>query len=196
MAEQRLKFKITGSAPLILHNGQTADPLNRYAKALKQISSKRSKTDADFEEMARIEWIASLYTSKGRVCIPGIVWEASLVSAARKLRLGKDVEAGVIVPDSMILEFPHKDTPVEDLWNDEELRDTYRLTVGVRVQKNKVMRTRSMFPEWGGVLEILFNDELLNRQSVIDIVNTGGSITGLCDWRPRYGRYRVEVIAK
>ena len=35
---------IIGTAPLVMHNGQTADPLNKYAKMLKAISGKRKKT--------------------------------------------------------------------------------------------------------------------------------------------------------
>jgi hypothetical protein len=45
MAWKTLTYKLTSSAPLIMHNGQTADPLNKWAKALKQISSKRIEYD-------------------------------------------------------------------------------------------------------------------------------------------------------
>jgi hypothetical protein len=36
------RVTIEGTAPIIMHNGQTADPLNQYAKAIKQISGKLS----------------------------------------------------------------------------------------------------------------------------------------------------------
>ena len=41
---------------LIMHNGQTADPLNPFSKAMKEISGKRKKTDTDYEAMANIEF--------------------------------------------------------------------------------------------------------------------------------------------
>jgi hypothetical protein len=42
-----LSLTIVGTAPLLMHNGQTADPLNKYAKMLKSVSGKRKKTEAD-----------------------------------------------------------------------------------------------------------------------------------------------------
>jgi hypothetical protein len=194
MAEQLLKFRITGLAPLIVHNGQTADPMNRFAKMMKQISSKRSKTDADYEEMARIEWFASLYLDKGRMSVPGIVWESALTSAAKKLKLGQTVQAGLFVPSSMILDFPSQDRTPDEIWSNEELREVHRFTIGVRVQRNKIMRTRCIYPEWAGLLEVHYFDDLLNRQQVIDILKVSGSVTGLCEWRPRYGRFSVDVV--
>lgn len=55
---EELKIKIVGISPLLMHNGQTSDPLNRFSKQLKAVSSKRKKSDEDYEEMARIEWHA------------------------------------------------------------------------------------------------------------------------------------------
>ena len=56
-----ISLMIVGTSPLVMHNGQTADPLNKYAKMLREISAKRRKTEADFIEMARIEFVAALY---------------------------------------------------------------------------------------------------------------------------------------
>ena len=57
MAWQTLRYQLTSSSDMLLHNGQMANPLNKWAKLMKQISSKRAKTDADYEEMARIEFL-------------------------------------------------------------------------------------------------------------------------------------------
>jgi hypothetical protein len=40
---KQLALTIIGTAPLVMHNGQTADPLNKYAKMLKGVSGKRKK---------------------------------------------------------------------------------------------------------------------------------------------------------
>ena len=53
-----LQLTIKGVSPLLLHNGQTANPLNKYARQLKAVSGKRNKTDEDFEAMAKIEFLA------------------------------------------------------------------------------------------------------------------------------------------
>jgi hypothetical protein len=80
MAWQTLTYKLTSSAPLIMHNGQTADPLNKWSKSLKQISSKRMKTDADYEEMARIEFMAGLYLGKDGPVVPANLIDALILS--------------------------------------------------------------------------------------------------------------------
>ncbi len=43
---------------LMMHNGRTKDPLDPYAKALKKLTGKRKKTDADYLEISRLEWEA------------------------------------------------------------------------------------------------------------------------------------------
>src|SRR5579885_58452 len=99
---EKLKFQLTSECPLILHNGQTCDPMNKFSKEIKKISSKRGKTDADFEQMAKLEWYASLYTDNGRVCIPAEVLEAALVGGARKSKLGRQAQAGLFVNNNLI----------------------------------------------------------------------------------------------
>ncbi len=46
---------------MLQHNGQTADPLNEFAKELKKVSGKRNKTDEYHALMGEIEWRAGLY---------------------------------------------------------------------------------------------------------------------------------------
>ena len=52
-----VQIRFQGVSPLLCHNGQTADPRNAYSKAIKAISGKRKKTDSDYDEMARLEWL-------------------------------------------------------------------------------------------------------------------------------------------
>lgn len=137
--------------------------------------------------MARIEWYASLYLNKGRVCIPSLVLEAAFVKAAQKRKLGKQAQAGIFIDEDMILNFDGDNLTIDELWE----RDTNRHCVAVRVQTNKIMRTRSIFHEWSGAFEIHFDDEALNASQVEDIVNIAGSQIGLCDWRPKFGRFQV-----
>ena len=39
---------------LIMHNGRTSNPLDPFTKAMKEISGKRKKTDADLEALSKI----------------------------------------------------------------------------------------------------------------------------------------------
>ena len=69
---QSVTLKLSGSS-IIPHNGQTADPRNRFSKAMKLISGKRKKTDSDLDELARLEFLAGLYLEGGDIVIPSYV---------------------------------------------------------------------------------------------------------------------------
>lgn len=189
-----LNLRITGVTDLLMHNGQTADPLNEFSRAIKAISSKRAKTDEDFEEMARLEYSAGLYLDKkGRPCIPGEVLEAAIFGrggAARKARAGKQAQAAMFIDGSFPLEYEGaKD--VEEMWKDESLRHV----TAVRVQANKVMRTRPRIPApWSAEVTVSYNEKLLNERDIVEWFHTCGEEVGLMDWRPRYGRFSVEVL--
>lgn len=186
MAVQTLQMTWIGVAPLILHNGQLSDPLSKWAKESKRVSSKRSKTDADHEMMAKIEFLGSLYMSNGRPVIPAENIEAALTDGAKKMRRGPDAKAGLFVLQHAPIEYDGPHEP-EELWKDER----FRSRVSAKIQKSRIMRTRPIFNEWKIVVHIEYEDELLNESDVRDFANKAGSICGVGDWRPRYGRFVV-----
>ena len=187
MAYKKLNFKITGVAPLLMHNGQLADPANDFSKKMRKVSSKRDKTDADFEELARLEWYGSLYLDDGKPCLPGEILEAAFVGAAKKQKKGKQAQAGIFCPGSYPLIYDGSRKP-EELWEDPK----YRYKVGARVQQNRVMRTRPIFREWSCKIQVQYDDSLLNEEEVKHIVTVTGEIVGVGDWRPKYGRFKVD----
>jgi len=188
MAFKSLKIRITGDAPLLMHNGQSSDPLNPFAQAMKKVSGKRQKTEDDYRELARIEFLSGMYLKDKKPCIPGFVFESCLVSAAKKTKRGKLALAGMFVPDDSLLEYSGaKD--IDKLYQD----DKFRLTTSVRIQNNRVMRTRPKFDEWAVKIEIKYDPKVLNESDVIEIAKTAGDV-GLCDWRPKFGRFSVEIL--
>lgn len=162
------------------------DPLNRFSKMIKQVSSKRNKTDADYGELARLEWYAGLYTQDGKPCIPGEVLEAAFCNGAKRNKLGKQSQAGIICPKNYVLVHPDPQD-LDDMWND----GSFKFTVGVRVKSERIMRTRPIFRERGTEFELEFDDRLLNERQIRDIVRITGEEIGLMDWRPKFGRYVV-----
>jgi hypothetical protein len=181
-----LNFEIKGVAPLIMHNGQTADPLSKFSKMIKQISSKRNKTDADYEELARLEWYAGLYLQDGKPCIPGEVLEATFSNSAKRRKLGKQAQAGLICAGNYQLIYEGPDD-VNVLWENH----AFRLTVGVRIKGNRIMRTRPIFRKWASQIEVQFDSSMLNGSQVEEIVRIAGEEVGLMDWRPKFGRFEV-----
>jgi len=187
----KVTAKLTGNAPLLEHNGRLANPLGYHAEELKKISGKRKKTEADHMEMARIEFDGGLYVNaKGQYIIPSEMIEACLKYAGRTCKSGKKVQAGLYCLEDPILEFKDSDKTPAELWESGE----YHLSVMVKVNQVQVRRTRPMFKEWECTVTVTFSETILSESEVIELFNIAGDQIGLGDWRPKYGRFTVEII--
>jgi len=186
MAWKTLLCRIQGTSPILLHNGQTADPLNHYAKEMKKISGKRNKTDADHEALMKVEWQAGLYVKDQKVGIPDVVIAGMLTESARKKKKGPASKSGLIVDGFFSLEHDGP-SDLEKLWKDGR----FRLTTKVRVQRNAVMRTRPKFDQWALQFPVELDDQQIDKEELEGILEIGGRTVGIGDWRPRYGRFKV-----
>lgn len=189
MAWQEVTYRLTSSAPFLMHNGQTADPTNKYAKMLKQVSSKRLKTDADHEEMARIEFLASLYMDKNGPVIPANMIDAMTVMAAKKSKEGQVAKSGCFCLNVARLDYEGPRT-VEALWADEN----FRFSAIVRVGMARVARMRPIFRDWSAEVRLHIEPTLVNVARVDEWLRVAGSQIGIGDWRPQYGRFTAERL--
>lgn len=189
MAWKTVQYKLQSSAPMLMHNGQTADPLNKFSKAIKQISSKRKKTDADLEEMAHLEFLAGLYIGEDGPIVPAYVIDALVINAAKKLRDGPTAKSGCFCNGPAKLEY---DGPrdAEKLWEDED----FHFSAIVRVQSARISRMRPIFNDWSCVITLNYEDTLLNVSRLDDWMHIAGTQVGVGDWRPQYGRFTVERL--
>lgn len=166
-----------------------ADPTNKAVKAMKAISGKRSKTDADFEELARLEFQAGLYMGQDGPVLPNHVVEGCLINGAKKTKAGLKAKSGMFVEKSsqLIYDGP-KDR--EGLWADEN----YRLVVPVVISRARIMRTRPIFNNWTCEVVVNYDDEQVDKRQVLKWAEDAGQQVGLGDWRPKYGRFEVKEI--
>jgi len=191
MAWKTLRFKFTGDAPLIMHSGVSVDPLSKSAKALKAITSKKAKTDADYARMAEIEFKAGLYLDEDSgPIIPSFVIEAAIYSGAAKTKEGKVAKSALYADKNAVLQYEGPRDP-DGLFND----DRFRFASNVRVGQSRVVRTRPRFPEWAAFVDVMYEDSVVNEDRVVRWVQNTGTQVGLCDWRPRYGRFTAQVVA-
>jgi hypothetical protein len=187
MSYQTIEFHVRGVAPLLMHNGQLANPLNKWSKAMKTITSNRKKTDEDYAQLANLEFLGSLYVNEeGRAVLPGEVIEGTIVSGAKRTKQGKDAKSAIIVDGNFPLLYDGPKTP-ETLRDDER----FRYVAGVAVGQSRVMRTRPIFKTWECKFAVSFLDDMLNAQEVIDFVETAGRVAGFGDGRPRFGRFEI-----
>lgn len=204
---QTMKVRVEGKIPMLMHCNQMANPLNVYSRAVKPITGKRKKTDADHLEISRLEWEAGLYfDTEGNISIPAEVVEATLRNAARKTKMGKLIEEGVRVEENFCkLEFPnngYKRNSVPsspDMLPSKELDKMYAKHADVRLVKVKgsggtVLRTRPRFDKWAFEFTIMFDENIISERDLEEVVNVAGERIGFCDWRPRYGLFNAKII--
>ena len=78
----------------------------------------------------------------------------------------------------------------EKLFDDKNFVDKR----GVIVNRSRIIRTRPIFREWELVFDVQFIETVVNKSNVIDALTLAGQIIGLCDYRPKYGRFEVVEI--
>ena len=189
MAWQTVKYRLTSDCPMLVHNGQTADPLNKWAKAMKAVSSKRKKTDADYEELARLEFMAGLYMGKDGPVIPAANIDSMIINAAKKDREGPLAKSGAFCLSDASLEYDGPRT-ADELWKIEE----FRHVAIVRVQTARVARTRPVFNEWAATVTMQIEDSVVNVAQVDRWFHIAGTQVGQGDWRPQHGRFTAQRL--
>jgi len=192
---ETLKFTIQGVVPTILCNGQTSDPLNKFAKDLKKISSKRNKTEDDHKAMAKLEFMACMYVNeKGNPCWPSDNIEAMIIKAAAKQRKGTDAKSAIFVENHAPLIYEGPKTP-DALWNYRTMdNNPFVLRASVVVNRNRIMRTRPIFRNWSLEFCVHYLTDIFDKEQVIHTIETAGRVVGLSDWRPKHGRFNIINI--
>jgi hypothetical protein len=195
----QLAVRLESTRPLIMHRGNLADSFDPWARRIKEISSKRKKTDEDAAELQKREFLGSMYYDPEiGIYIPSENVRACIVEGARVSKLGVQAETGIEViaygknEAAIPFEYEGPKDP-EKLWNSRKKDGSsdFIFTRGVRVSQARIMRTRPRFSKWAVDFILEIDTELLNPDQAIQAMVHAGSRKGLGDWRPRYGRFTV-----
>ena len=185
---ENVNVTIIGLTPLLMHNSRLANPRDKFTKALKEVTGKRKKTDADYDEMSRIEFFGGIYIDeKGHPCIPGENLESMIIEGAKKIRRGPAAKSGIICDGNFHLGYTGPKS-VEALFANDNFVDIRP----VGVQRSKVMRTRPIFKEWKLSFVVTYDEGIVNESEVVQFIENAGQSCGLGDYRPRFGRFRIE----
>ena len=195
------RVMIEGLEPgLIMHNGtaglDTRSPEKReIAEIAKTKASNRTQSEDD--RIAELETQISIYWDEktGLPTLPPGMVRSCIETAARKLKQGPQVREGLVV--SKINQFVWDKKLGETR---EELGKNVQFSVPVVVQRNRILRTRARFSDWGLVFELDCDDELVDKQHLERWLDIAGRRIGMGDWRPEksgeHGRFRtIEIIA-
>jgi hypothetical protein len=193
-----LTVRCVGTTPLLVHNVRMADPLDPFTRRLKEVTSKRTKTDADHRDMAEIEWEGSLYYNEelGPYHPAEWVWK-SLIGAGGLVKKGASIRRGLLIDPSNRLTAIEYDGPrdAETLRTLPEYRYTALVNGNPSSSKpTRTPRTRPQFAEWTTETRFLFNDSQVNEDDVRACAEMAGAVMGLGDGRSiGFGRYLAEV---
>lgn len=188
---ERIEARLIGEVPLLLKNGQTADPGNPFAIAAKAITEKSQKTTDDLTELRRIKWEGALYVRDGKIVIPADNVLASVRDAAALVKKKKQALAGTFAEAAeFVLEY---DGPkdIAKLYASGKFIDE-RLVV---VQRARIMCVRPRFDQWILPIVLLVNPSVFDVKRARECLEVAGERIGLCDNRPRFGRFRVEFAS-
>ncbi len=189
-----LRCRIRGLCPTICNNGRKANPLDDYAKAIKEILSTKGRgkvlTDEQAEELARLEFVGALYVDdEGRPCWPGENIESMFRSAAKKQRKGNDCDVGLMVDGNWPILYDGPKT-AEKLWE----KPVFRKICMARNKGIPVLKCRPIFLNWELEFVVSFDPEILSQSSIEAWLKLAGNRVGLSDWRPKFGRFEVLSI--
>lgn len=187
-----VRAQLTGIAPLLMHNGQLVDPMNKYTRQLSAATkASNKKTEEGIAEIRKLEWFGGLYLDEaGKVSIPADLILALVLGGAKKSKQGGEAKAGIYEEQAFFpLEYKGPKDPAK-LYDDPRFVDCR----GARVGQARVMRTRPVFREWSVKVGLVVDTEVMDRASVETALAKAGALVGLGDWRPRFGRFSVEVL--
>ena len=188
---KNLKVTWKGISPLIMHSCQCVNPLHPISKEMKKINAKKSKkTEDDIAKLSDLEWEAGAYWKEGLgLYIPAENVEATIRNGGKAYRKGSDIEKYVNVTDLYIPFNYGENLTKEELIQNYEYRDTRVMTVN----RARVMRTRPRFDQWNITFNLMYNEEKIDLDTIITALEYAGLYVGLCDSRPKYGKFVATV---
>ena len=187
---KNLQVTWKGTTPLIMHSCQCVNPLHPIARELKKYTSKKNKTEEDLIKISDLEWESGAYWKDGiGLYMPAENVEATIKNGAKANNKGKDIQKYVSVTDLYIPFFYGENLTKEELIANYDYRDTRIMTV----QRAKVLRTRPRFDQWHLIFNLMYDDTKIDIDTIVNAMEYAGSYVGLCDSRPKYGKFTTII---
>ena len=192
------EIHIQGTGAIIMHNGAAGLDTRSDANIEKaEIARKKgsNRTETDETRMRELECQTSLWLdTEGTPTIPEGALRSMIETAARKLKQGPQVREGLSVELILAFEYDREKYGADVA----TLRKTAQFTVGVVVQRNRVLRMRAKFDDWACRFVIDVDDELCDLEQLETWLDIAARRIGLGDWRPEksgnYSRFEVKAI--
>lgn len=190
-----ITIAVKGVSPLLMHNPRMADPDFEINIRIKELTSKKKKTEEDRREIERLEWYGGLYTEVNGDGKPVVVQPTSkprkaTIEAARINRQGKDVERALLldgVYTPLVYSGPRD---IDKIWESQQFVSRLSVVIGGK----RIMRVRPQFFPWAFSVTGIFLTEVMDTANIVRCIEMAGRANGIGDNRVNgYGRFTAEV---
>lgn len=168
-----VKVKIVGIAPLLMNKFKMEKPDETKAKRRDEQYS--PETDAE----------NALYKDeKIGVYAPSTWLEASLRETAKEFKGRGKASLKATILSSVFIE-PEKIPLHKKTYDEIDIRP-------VVIQRNRVAKGRPRFNSWELEFSIKFDEKRVRKDTLKQILDEAGATKGIGDYRPKFGRFKVE----
>lgn len=185
-----MTLRLEGTRSLLMHNGRLADPRNELTARLHALRM-QPRTEATEAAARKLEWLGGLCTDQQqRVALSEDAILAAGLAGARYLKRDFEVNAAVMGAAAFFpLEY---DGPkdIQQLYASGRFIDCR----GVMLRDRRFMRVRPRFDQWALNVALIVDESVIDPRDVVAAYDAAGRLVGLGDYRPRFGRFTVELV--
>ena len=186
-----LYVTLNGTSPLIEHSPKCVNPLHPLAKKMKELTSKRKKTEEDLEKISDLEWESGVYWDDNLgLVIPNECIAATILEGAKLNKNGTTVQKYVQVVDSQA----PLDIGETQIYDKMKVDPRFRDVRSVVVMRARVIRTRPRFNTWRTSFKLMSDETKIDPDIIALAIENAGSYVGLCEMRKLgYGRFAASI---
>lgn len=170
---EQAKVKIVGVAPLLMNKFAMEKPDDTKAKR----RDEQYSVEKDAEK--------ALYKDDKIGCYAPSSWiEACLRDTAKEFKgKGRGTLKATIL--SSVFVDPDKIPLNKTTYDEIDVRP-------VVIQRNRVVKGRPKFNSWELEFTVIFDEKRVKKETVKQILEEAGATKGIGDYRPKFGRFRIE----
>lgn len=122
--------------------------------------------------------------------IPNECIKATIQNGAKQNKKGKDIAKYLQVTTLMAPLSIGEEQDYEKMKTDVRYRDVR----SVCVQRSRVNRTRPRFNTWSTEFDVVYDEKMLDLDTIVSALEYAGNYVGVCEMRDRgYGRFSVNI---
>lgn len=196
MAIRTADVKITGISPLLQNNPQTVDPFNKFAKAKKRITNKRTaKTDDDLLELGDLETESKIYFDDALGVYVPATWltEAVIATGFGVAKIGRQKMRGGLFATEPKIKLDYKGINMVKGIADVVKNPMFRHRMLLKQGQVRVPKDAPIFHEWSFSTALEFDDAVVDFGTLSRIVEHAAKYGGFGDFRPTFGRAHAQT---